>query len=94
MTRIPCLIPFCRCTTRAGDPAIEWPDDAWICSKHWRQVPAKFKAVKRRARRALRAAGALDEHGRYCGQLAPLRRFKLISARCTRAAIEAAVGIA
>lgn len=48
--RIPCIVPFCRCTADAAKVA---PNTEIICQKHWRLVPAQTKAryrtVKRRA---------------------------------------------
>lgn len=82
--RIACLIPFCRRTTKADDPVIEWPDDGWICGNHWRSVPTRMKAIKRRARRRLR---------RHPDDPAAIAAFARISARCTRAALDAAAGI-
>lgn len=76
-------MPHCARTTRADDPVIEWPDEGWICAPHWRLVPAKMKAVKRRARRALSE----------WSDAAAVSRFVRISKRCTRAAIELAAGI-
>lgn len=63
---------------------MRWPDNVWICGKHWHLVPVLFKAVKRRARRHLDLNPA---DGRA------LWRYCRISARCTRAAIDRAVGI-
>lgn len=82
--RTPCMVPHCRRTTKADDPVIEWPDDSWICADHWRSVPRKFKNVKRRCRRALR---------RNPASIDLQVRFIRISKRCSRAAIEGAVGI-
>lgn len=53
--RIPCIVPFCRCTA----PADKHPyDTEIICQKHWRMVPAETKAryrqVKRRANKIWR----------------------------------------
>ena len=85
MARLSCLVPHCRRTTRADNPIVEWPDTGWICGDHWRGVPRRMKAVKRRARRALRSSD--DTVGLN------MIRFMRISARCTRCAVERAVGI-
>lgn len=81
--RVRCCVPFCKRTTTARRAAdiVEWPDDLWICSKHWRDVPLKFKQVKRRARRALRKNAEA------------VARFARVSRRCTRAAMDAAMGL-
>lgn len=87
--RLTCCVPFCRRTT--GRPeAVEWPDDVWICGPHWKAVPAEMKAVKRRARAALRRYQATPNTP-VDGP--PLRRYLRVGCRVTRAAIEIAAGI-
>lgn len=83
VARIPCIVPHCRRTTRADDPVIEWPDTGFICSGHWRLVPPNMKAVKRRARIALRRDDRPETFNRFCR----------VSARCTRAALDRAGGL-
>lgn len=74
--RTHCCVPFCRRRTSKFEP--EPPDDLWICPTHWREVPRVMKAVKRRARAALRAAPHdWRVFHRYCR----------VSARITREAI-------
>lgn len=46
--RLPCVVPGCRRTTKAGR------FDEWVCAKHWSAVPAadrrRYTAAKRRWR--------------------------------------------
>lgn len=78
-SRIACCVPHCRRTARIDAANIEWPDNVWICAKHWAAAPKSMKAVKRRLRRALNADP-------FNGAL--VRRFVRISKRITREAIE------
>lgn len=47
--RIPCIVPFCRCTADARKFSA---DTEIICAKHWRAVSAdtkaRYRTVKRR----------------------------------------------
>lgn len=94
--RLCCAVPFCRSTT--GKPYSEW-----VCAKHWRLVPKKVKAFRRRADAAGKRAGerrdaltGMDDH-RYADAMLAL--FKARSRqqraweRCKRAAIERGMGI-
>lgn len=45
MSRVPCVVPFCRRTTKAGNFR------EWICGKHWRPVSRRLKWLKRTAKR-------------------------------------------
>jgi len=58
MRRLSCCIPFCRATrgNRKNDPLR--PGFEWICSRHWRDVPAALKAEKRYWQRLSRRAKA------------------------------------
>ncbi|MEW9304496.1 hypothetical protein [Labrys neptuniae] len=104
MTRITCLVPFCRCTLVPSDPK----HTEGICQKHWRLMP---RAVKARRRQALRRVAKLkrmwdgnrrgqeriESTGRYLKYCAALTRAYQQSYdawdRCKAAAIEAAGGI-
>ena len=44
-----CCVTGCARTTKRF-----WPGVMWICSRHWRLVPAPVKAEHRAAKRALR----------------------------------------
>lgn len=44
--RTPCLVPFCRRTSKR-----QGQDDEWICSKHWQAVPRRIKWLFRASRR-------------------------------------------
>lgn len=79
--RMRCCVPHCKRTTRRNNPAVVWPDNAWICAEHWQAAAPIMRRVKARARRLLRKDEAM------------LSRFLRISSRCTRAAIERAMGI-
>ncbi len=78
--RVPCLVPFCRCSTAAARIA---PNNEWVCARHWRAVPERLKlryrAAKRLARRRERS-GTWALAGK-------------VWARCRSAAVEAAGGI-
>ncbi|PPE77121.1 hypothetical protein C3941_25360 [Kaistia algarum] len=76
--RVACLVPFCRRTR--GDHKGEEPMQSgaeWICGEHWRAVPRRLKAIRRRAWRLGKDGAALARLWRAC----------------KRAAIEAAGGI-
>jgi len=79
--RFACCVPHCGRTTRR---AVEPPDNVWICSVHWREVPRAWKAVKRRARAALRRRP--DDPGAR-------RRYLRLSRRVTRLAVERGLGL-
>lgn len=51
VTRLPCLVPFCRRTRgdRKNDPLR--PGLEWICAEHWRLVDRSLKLKRRRLRR-------------------------------------------
>lgn len=70
-------MPICRRTTPK-------PFHEWICSQHWKNVPKKWKAVKRRTEKRARQEQTEEAWDAY------LR----IWARCRRYAIEAAFGLA
>lgn len=97
MDRVPCLVPFCRCSTRENQKE-------WICQKHWSQVPrhtrSAFNLTKKRIRRVIRFKPE------YCAywhmkpgspaRLAACRmwnRYDQAWAKCKKQAIEKAVGI-
>lgn len=80
--RIACVVPFCRRTIAADAAAFEPPDNVWICARHYAAVPKKMKAVRRRARKALRAA---PDDPRA------IARYLRLSRRLTRYAIERGV---
>lgn len=44
MTRLRCLVPFCKRTTGRRV-------DEWICGDHWRPVPSQAKRLLARCRR-------------------------------------------
>jgi hypothetical protein len=47
MTRLTCIVPFCRHTRKDADKFNEW-----ICGDHWRLIEKKYRRVYgRRARR-------------------------------------------
>ena len=50
MSRMRCVVPFCRHTTG------RFTSGEWICADHWRAVPARLKRLKRLAERRQRAA--------------------------------------
>lgn len=87
--RQPCCVIGCGCTRRFAPDIIcvEGVDldfaAEWVCERHWRTVPARLKALKRKARRELRKAATM--------------RFARIDARiwkwCKAAAIEAETGL-
>lgn len=81
--RITCCVPFCRGTRglRKADAGI-MPEE-WICSKHWKLVPARLKRLRSAARRVGRKGQAE-------------RTYKIdgwLWRECKRAAIEAAGGL-
>jgi hypothetical protein len=41
MTRIPCIVPFCRRTISPSGPHTGATE--WICANHWRLVPRTWK---------------------------------------------------
>jgi len=96
--RLPCCVPFCRRTTRAG------PFREWICGKHWRLVSRKTKTRRRMAERIVARADARfavqyeaqgctfrEEQLRRCDAARGLARVSW--ERCKAEAIEAAMGI-
>jgi hypothetical protein len=97
--RIPCIVPFCRCTAaqtkHPGATEI-------ICAKHWRRVPRALKARKRKIVRLLEKAEAVvtreirglridvsDEKRKRAAHRAAWKVWD----RCKAAAIDAAGGI-
>lgn len=82
--RVPCLVPFCRCTVPEGRHP---PGSEVICQKHWRAVSKREKAFLRMVRRALRRT--LDPQGRE----RLLQMDDRAWARCRKDAIEKAAGI-
>lgn len=46
--RIPCIVPYCRCTAAADKHP---PHTEIICAKHWRPVSAATKARYRQVKR-------------------------------------------
>lgn len=96
--RVRCCVPFCRRTTKGEETPFEW-----VCSDHWRAVPRKMKAFKRRAKakwkRAAERRDALTgiDDPRYEPVMAELfmarARSRWIWARCKREAIERGMGI-
>lgn len=83
--RLKCCVPFCRGTRglRKGETVL--PDE-WICSVHWRAVPATLKRVRSRLRRRRKKLGHMTAVMRGIN----FRSWEL----CKRKAIEAAGGIA
>lgn len=81
--RIACCVPFCSRTRPSTEP-LEEPDNVWICARHWSAVPRDMRAVKRRARAALRRANNPAD-GR------PRLRYMRVSARVTREALRRAL---
>lgn len=102
--RLRCCVPFCNRTRgqRKGEDPIREGEE-WICHEHWRAVPRKMKAFKRRAKaKWKRAVGRRDaltgmDDPNYEPVMAELFaakvRSKWIWQRCKRAAIERAMGI-
>lgn len=77
--RLICAVPFCARTR--GQRKGDQPireGEEWICGDHWRLVPRRLKAISSRARRKGRPSAALGR----------------LWARCKRAAIERAMGVA
>ncbi|WP_448952186.1 hypothetical protein [Labrys neptuniae] len=107
MTRISCLVPFCRCTVKADEG--QTPENTeGICAKHWRLVPRGAKARRRQAFRRvatlkrmwdgnLRGQERIESTGRYlkyCHALARAYQQRYDAwDRCKAAAIEAAAQI-
>lgn len=96
--RLPCCVPFCRRTTKAGGFS------EWICGKHWRLVSRKTKQRRRMADRIVARASArfsatyqaqgltwTDAQLRRCDAARRLARAGW--ERCKAEAIEAAMGI-
>lgn len=52
MSRVRCVVPFCR-RTREDDPRFS----EWICGDHWRMVPKKYRQVYGRFKRRWRRFG-------------------------------------
>ena len=104
LDRIACCVPGCR-RTRKLEGALEWPDDLWICQKHWAAVPVDMKTVKRRARNGLKLAkdkdfkfGAAYLEGRlrdvpsnFSGMA--MARYLRVASRVTKEALNRAVGL-
>lgn len=99
MTRIRCLVPYCRCSRRP-DPDIR----EWICAKHWKMIPREIKATRaqrrREARRIVRRKPTYREYWKLpagsADRLAAVglwRRLDMAWRACKVAAIEAAAGI-
>lgn len=59
MTRLSCIVPFCRRTTGKFAAPIEW-----ICGPHYRLVPSSLKLRRRRVNRLLRKAWVQSDRGR------------------------------
>ncbi|MGO1078317.1 hypothetical protein [Inquilinus sp. CA228] len=103
--RLACLVPFCRRTrgVRSGEPPIR-PGEEWVCGPHWKLVPGRLKASRRRAKRRAIAADRLFQRryseagNRYWQEwLDEVDRARQVArdrwAACKRAAIEAAGGL-
>jgi len=64
--RLPCCVPFCRRTTKAGRFS------EWICGKHWPLVPPELRRLKRGTERAYAAANlqceAIDLEAYECAK--------------------------
>lgn len=86
--RIPCLVPFCRCT---GKPNQALGDTQVICAKHWRGVGPLTKRAYRTARRRFRAEA---ERQNDVEQFTRLNWLCVdLWARASRQAIESAAGL-
>ena len=48
MSRLICIVPFCR-RTRSADREPRYSE--WCCPEHWRHVPQRLKLLRRRAHR-------------------------------------------
>lgn len=96
--RLPCCVPFCRRTTKAG----RFTD--WICAKHWPLVSLEtrgaYNLAKRRARRIIARRPIYCEYWKLPAgspeRLRAVRMWRRIDAawaRCKCEAIERAAGI-
>ncbi|CUA90888.1 hypothetical protein IMF23_04400 [Chelatococcus daeguensis] len=96
--RLPCCVPFCRRTTKAG----RFTD--WICAKHWPLVSLEtrgaYNLAKRRARRIIARRPIYREYWKLPAgspeRLRAVRMWRRIDAawaRCKCEAIERAAGI-
>lgn len=83
MTRLSCLVPFCRRTTAPGRFA------EWICAKHWRLVAPDTKARRRAADRLVRKAKVRQHRALPALEWRAARAWEA----CKREAIEKAFGI-
>lgn len=94
--RIPCIVPFCRCTAAADKHP---PHTEIICAKHWRPVSAATKAryryVKRRRDRIWRIlwGPTVPPPGRGRAYEMAQRSVDATWERCKAEAIEKAAGI-
>ncbi len=55
MSRLRCLVPFCRRTRAAGDFM------EWVCAEHWRQVSRTLRRRYSRARRKMKRRPTLAQ---------------------------------
>lgn len=74
--RQPCIIPFCRRTTKA------LPNSEWICARHWAAVPRALRRVMHRARRRIRAGKQRFRN---------MQIYEMAWKRCKRAALRNAL---
>ncbi|MGO4337797.1 hypothetical protein AB4037_23050 [Labrys sp. KB_33_2] len=88
MTRITCLVPFCRCTRK---PTFD-SDEEWICDRHYSAIPASLRreydqAWHQAVKADQRAADGLEVPDSIYVRVTEAFR------ACKAAAIEAAGGI-
>lgn len=97
MSRTPCVILGCRCSTRE-----QYKE--WVCQKHWSKVPRslrqRYNAAKRLARRIIRRKPLYREWWKLqpgsSERFAAIRLWKRLDtlwARCRDAAQDAEVGL-
>lgn len=92
-SRSPCLVPFCRRTTKG--------DHEWICDKHWPAVPKSWRRhlslIVRRYRKRFGDNAYWAYPAGSPDRLEAVRLSRLwrkMWERCKRRAIEAAAGVA
>lgn len=95
MDRTPCLVPFCRRTTK-----LRYKGEEWICSVHWPQVPTRLRRRKYWLFRRYRRLFGSNHYFAYPpgspNRLAAVRLDRLCLQAwnaCKKAAIERATGI-
>lgn len=95
MDRLPCLVPFCRRTTK-----LKYEGEEWLCSTHWLSLPVALR--RRKTKWCRRYTKRFGRNAYWCypagseNRIAALRLAKVcdrIWERCKQRAIERATGI-